>query len=171
MCHNGTDSVALSNATMSAANSSPQCTLSRLQLRRSSARLGARLLLAAQIATSGVLCLADTDSAQLRPVATSGTPVPGGGTFDRFHMEGQPAITPVNDRGQVAFFATLAHARASEGMFLGDANGIEVIALSGSPLPGGGKLASFPEHPVAEQGCQYLRLNHGRSRALSARLP
>ena len=106
------------------------------------------MLLTAQIATSGALCLADADTAQLRPVATSGMPVPGGGTFDRFHVEGQPAITPVNDRGQVAFFATLAHARASEGMFLGDANGIEVIALSGSPVPGGGKLASFPEHPV-----------------------
>jgi hypothetical protein len=75
-------------------------------------------------------------------------PVPGGGTFDRFHLDGEPAITPVNDRGQVAFFATLAHARAREGMFLGDANGIEVIALNGSPLPGGGRLASFSEHPV-----------------------
>jgi len=133
---------------VSAANSTPQCTLSRLHLRRSSASLVARLLLAAQIAASSVLCLADTDRVQLRPVATSGMPVPGGGTFDRFHVEGQPAITPVNDRRQVAFFATLAHARASEGMFLGDANGIQVIALSGSAVPGGGKLAGFPEHPV-----------------------
>ena len=73
---------------------------------------------------------------------------PGGGTFDRFHVEGQPAIAPVNDRGQVAFFATLAHARASEGMFLGDGSRIRVIALSGAPAPGGGKLASFSEHPV-----------------------
>ena len=75
-------------------------------------------------------------------------PAPGGGTFDRFHVEGQPAIAPVNDRGQVAFFATLAHARASEGMFLGDGSRIRVIALSGAPAPGGGKLASFSEHPV-----------------------
>ena len=75
-------------------------------------------------------------------------PAPGGGTFDRFHVEGQPAIAPVNDLGQVAFFATLAHARASEGMFLGDGSRIRVIALSGTPAPGGGKLASFSEHPV-----------------------
>lgn len=121
---------------------------SQLDLRRSGARLVARLLLAAQIATSGALCLADSDTAQLRPVATSGMPVPGGGAFGRFHVAGQPAITPVNDRGEVAFFATLARARASEGIFLGDAKGIQVIALSGSPVPGGGKLASFAAHPV-----------------------
>jgi hypothetical protein len=74
--------------------------------------------------------------------------VPGGGTFARFSVEGQPAIAPINDRGQIAFFATLAHARASEGMFLADAKGIQTIALSGSPVPGGGKLARFSEHPV-----------------------
>lgn len=97
---------------------------------------------------SGALCLADSGTAQLRPVATSGMRVPGGGTFDRFHVEGQPAITPVNDRGQVAFFATLARARASEGIFLGDGTRIKVIAATGAPVPGGGKLASFAEHPV-----------------------
>ena len=133
---------------MSADDSSPHCFVSHLHLCRRSALLVACLLLAAQIAMFSALCLADTDRAQLRRVATSGMPVPGGGTFDRFHVEGQPAITPVNDRGQVAFFATLAHARASEGMFLGDTNGIQVIALSGSPVPGGGRLAGFPEHPV-----------------------
>lgn len=96
----------------------------------------------------GALCFANTDPTQLRPVASSGMPVPGGGTFDRFHVEGQPAIAPVNDRGQVAFFATLARARASEGIFLGDAGRIRVIALSGAAVPGGGKLASFAAHPV-----------------------
>jgi hypothetical protein len=93
-------------------------------------------------------CYADAEPAQLRSVATSGMAVPGGGTFDRFQVEGQPAITPVNDRGQVAFFATLARARASEGMFVGDGRRIEVIALNGSPAPGGGKLVSFAAHPV-----------------------
>jgi hypothetical protein len=94
------------------------------------------------------LCLADTDAAQLRLIASSGMAVPGGGTFDRFHVEGQPAITPVNDRGQVAFFATLARARATEGMFLGDGTRILMIAATGAPAPGGGKLASFAAHPV-----------------------
>ena len=106
------------------------------------------MLLVAQVALAGASCLADTDAVQLRPVATSGMPVSGGGTFDRFHVEGQPAITPVNDHGQVAFFATLARARSSEGMFLGDGSHIQVIAVSGAPAPGGGKLASFATHPV-----------------------
>lgn len=106
------------------------------------------MLLAAAIAMSAGRCFADADPAQLRPVATSGMPVPGGGTFDRFQVEGQPAITPVNDRGQVAFFATLARARASEGMFVGDGSRIEVIAINGTPAPGGGKLVSFAAHPV-----------------------
>jgi len=110
--------------------------------------LVAHLFLAALIATSSASCLADEDPAKLRAVAISGMPAPGGGTFDRFHVEGQPAITPVNDRGQVAFFATLARARATEGMFLGDGKRIRAIALSGAPAPGGGKLASFSEHPV-----------------------
>jgi len=84
----------------------------------------------------------------VRSIVTSGMPSPGGGTFDHFHVEGQPAIAPVNDRGQVAFFATLARARASEGLFLSDGSHIEAIALTGGRVPGGGKLASFAEHPV-----------------------
>ena len=92
--------------------------------------------------------LAQAEAAPMRVVAASGMPVPGGGTFDRFQVERHPAIAPVNDRGQVAFFATLARARASEGMFLGDGRKIDVIALTGSPAPGGGTLASFATHPV-----------------------
>ena len=51
------------------------------------------------------------------------------------------------------FFATLAQAqaqaqaRASEGMFLADANGMQAIALRGGPVPGGGKLDSFSNQP------------------------
>ena len=146
---------------MSADDLSPGWSPSRLHLRRSGAPLFARLLLAAQIATSGASCLADTDPPQLRAVATSGMPAPGGGTFDRFHVEGQPAIAPVNDRGQVAFFATLARARASEGIFLGDGSRIRVIALSGAAAPGGGRLVSFSDHPVPA-------LNRGGAVAFSA---
>ena len=115
---------------------------------RGRARFFVHLVLAVQTTIYGVLCMADAEMAPMRAVAASGKPVPGGGTFDRFHVEGQPAITPVNDRGQVAFFATLARARASEGMFVGDGRKIEVIALAGGPAPGGGKLASFATHPV-----------------------
>ena len=127
---------------------SPQQHLSAGLVPGSEARLIGCVLLVAKVALASASCLADTDSAQLRPVVISGMPASGGGTFDRFHVEGQPAITPVNDRGQVAFFATLARARSSEGMFLADGSRIQVIALSGAPVPGGGKLASFAAHPV-----------------------
>ena len=111
-------------------------------------RVAARALLAAALELSAAWCFADADPPPLRIIAMSGTPVPGGGTFDRFQVEGQPAITPVNDDGKVAFFATLARARASEGMFVSDGKHIEVIALNGTPSPGGGKLLSFAAHPV-----------------------
>lgn len=133
---------------MTTVDSLPSRFLSGLNVRRSAALLAARLILAALIATIGTASFAEPPPARLRAVVTSGMPAPGGGTFDRFHLEGQPTITPVNDRGQVAFFATLARARASEGMFLADANGIQAIALRGGAVPGGGKLDSFSNHPV-----------------------
>ncbi len=117
--------------------------------KRCRARLAAEIVLVLQTALYVAVCIADDEAVvPIKAIAASGMPVPGGGTFDRFHVEGQPAITPVNDRGQVAFFATLARARASEGMFLGDGRKIEVIALTGGAAPGGGKLASFASHPV-----------------------
>jgi hypothetical protein len=127
---------------------SPYCLTSSLLFRLGNGRPVVHILLAAAITTSAGWCFADPDPPQLRLVATSGMPVPGGGTFDRFQVEGQPAITPVNDRGQVAFFATLARARASEGMFVGDGSHIDVIAVNGTSAPGGGKLVSFAAHPV-----------------------
>ena len=119
---------------MTTVDSLPSRFLSGLNVRRSAAPLAARLILAALIATIGTASFAEPPPARLRAVVTSGMPAPGGGTFDRFHLEGQPTITPVNDRGQVAYFATLARARSSEGLFLADANGIQAIALRGRTL-------------------------------------
>lgn len=141
-------SAALTPYPMTPVDSLPNRFLSGLNVRRNAARLAARLILSAQIAAIGTPSFADTPPVPFRVVAASGMPAPGGGTFDRFHLEGQPTITPVNDRGQVAFFATLARARASEGLFLGDVHGIQAIALRGGPVPGGGKLDSFSNHPV-----------------------
>src|SRR5207249_2339522 len=86
--------------TMSADYSSPGWSPSRLDLRRSGVPLVAHLLLAALIATSSVSCLADGDPAKLRAVAISGMPAPGGGTFDRFLVEWQPANDHVDDSTQ-----------------------------------------------------------------------
>src|SRR5262252_4269110 len=57
----------------------------------------------------------------LRAVVRSGLAAPGGGRFDRFDVTAQPIVAPVNGRGQVAFYATVLHAPAREGIFLAEA--------------------------------------------------
>ena len=56
----------------------------------------------------------------LRAVVRSGVAAPGGGRFDRFEVTSQPIVAPVNARGQVAFYATVLHAPAREGIFLAE---------------------------------------------------
>src|SRR6185437_1144971 len=84
----------------------------------------------------------------LRAVVQSGQPAPGGGSFDRFDVVAQPVVAPVNVRGQVAFYATVLHASAREGIFLADAGTITKVAAFGDALPGGGTLSEFAEHPT-----------------------
>ena len=84
----------------------------------------------------------------LRPVIQSGAPAPGGGSFDRFDVTSQPIVAPVNARGQVAFYATVLHAPAREGIFLADARKVTKIAAFGDSLPRGGTLAEFGAHPL-----------------------
>lgn len=91
---------------------------------------------------------AATTPATLRAVVLAGQPAPGGGTFDRFAVESQPVVAPVNDKGQVAFFATLARAAAREGIFLASAGRLSKVALEGDPTPAGGTLAGFGTHPI-----------------------
>ena len=61
------------------------------------------------------------EAGPLRTVVQSGLAAPGGGRFDRFDVASQPVVAPVNARGQVAFYATVLHAPAREGIFLADA--------------------------------------------------
>jgi hypothetical protein len=85
---------------------------------------------------------------ELHAVVSSRMPAPDGGRFDRFDIPGQPVAAPVNGRGQVAFYATVLHARAREGIFLADAGRVTKVAASGDGLPGGGALAGFAEEPL-----------------------
>ena len=87
-------------------------------------------------------------SGPLRAVVQSGQSAPGGGSFDRFDVVAQPVVAPVNARGQVAFYATVLHASAREGIFLADAGTITKVAAFGDALPGGGTLSEFAEHPT-----------------------
>ena len=83
----------------------------------------------------------------LRAVVHSGQAAPGGGSFDRFEVIGQPVVAPVNARGQVAFYATALHAAAREGIFLADEGRITKVAAYGDAAPGGGTLVDFAAQP------------------------
>src|SRR5437879_7507722 len=84
----------------------------------------------------------------IRRVVVTGQPAPGGGAFDRFSVESLPIVAPINNKGQVAFFATILRGRASEGYFLASGPRISKLAADGDPAPGGGVFSGFGRHPV-----------------------
>jgi len=84
----------------------------------------------------------------LRLVVASGQAAPGGGSFNRFDVSSQPIVAPVNSRGQVAFYASVARAKANEGIFLATALRITKVAAVGDAVPGGGVLSEFARHPL-----------------------
>ena len=84
----------------------------------------------------------------LQAVIASGEPSPAEGTFDRFDVEGRTVAAPVNRRGDVAFFASLLHSRAEEGMFLASGGRIAKLAAVGDAVPSGERIASFGENPA-----------------------
>ena len=84
----------------------------------------------------------------LRLVVASGQAAPGGGSFDRFDVSSQPIVAPVNSRGQIAFYASVARAKAKEGIFLATASRITKTAAVGDTVPGGGVLSEFARHPL-----------------------
>jgi len=88
------------------------------------------------------------DAGRLRAVVRSGQAAPGGGRFDRFDVTAQPIAAPVNARGQVAFYATVLHGPAREGIFLAEAGHVTKEAAFGDAVPGGGSLAEFAAHPL-----------------------
>ena len=84
----------------------------------------------------------------LRLVVASGQAAPGGGSFNRFDVSSQPIVAPVNSRGQIAFYASVARAKATEGIFLATASRITKAAAVGDAVPGGGVLSEFARHPL-----------------------
>ena len=89
-----------------------------------------------------------SETGALRAVVRSGLAAPGGGRFDRFDVASQPIVAPVNARGQVAFYATVLHAPARDGVFLAGGGHVTKVAAFGDNLPGGGTLAGFGAHPL-----------------------
>src|SRR3954451_11031431 len=84
----------------------------------------------------------------LQLIVASGQAAPGGGSFNRFDVSSQPIVAPVNSRGQVAFYASVARATATEGIFLATASRITKAAAVGDRVPGGGVLSEFARHPL-----------------------
>jgi hypothetical protein len=66
-------------------------------------------------------------------VAAFGDDLPGGGTLAEFATQPLPAL---NSAGHVAFAAQIAGGRATEGVFLAGADGLQAIALAGDEAPG-----------------------------------
>src|SRR5712671_5048589 len=100
------------------------------------------------LVTAQPTAVAMSETGALRAVVRSGSGAPGGGRFDRFDVTSQPIVAPVNARGQVAFYATVLHAPAREGIFLADGGHVTKVAAFGDNLPGGGALAGFGAHPL-----------------------
>lgn len=84
----------------------------------------------------------------LRAVVRSGMPAPGGGRFDRFDAATQPVVTPVNAKGQVAFYATVLRSASRDGIFIAASGRITKVAAFGDPVPGGGALVDFALDPL-----------------------
>ena len=101
--------------------------------------------LAALVSPAGSL---GAEPRAIRRVVVTGQPAPGGGAFDRFSVESLPIVAPVNDKGQVAFFATVVRGRAGEGFFLASGTRITRVVADGDPVPGGGVFSGFGRHPI-----------------------
>jgi hypothetical protein len=72
-------------------------------------------------------------ASQITKAAAVGDAVPGGGMLSEFARHPLPAL---NDAGKIAFGATVAGARATEGIFLAADGRLKTIALSGNDAPG-----------------------------------
>jgi len=82
------------------------------------------------------------EAGRVTKVAAFGDNLPGGGTLAEFGVHPLPSL---NNAGHVAFVAQVAGGRATEGVFLASADGLQTIALAGDDAPGlpTGVLAGF----------------------------
>jgi hypothetical protein len=82
------------------------------------------------------------EAGHVTKVAAFGDSLPGGGTLAELGAHPLPAL---NSFGHVAFEAQIAGGRATEGVFLAGANGLQAIALVGDDAPGvpAGVLVGF----------------------------
>ncbi|MDO8478336.1 MAG: hypothetical protein Q7W02_19480 [Candidatus Rokubacteria bacterium] len=108
--------------------------------------------LALSASVAGILLaalpVAPAPSTAVRAVAAIGDSAPGGGKFGGFTVESLPVFAPTNNRGQVAFFATIHRGPGGEGFFLRSRDRVTKIAREGDAVPGVGALSGFGRHPI-----------------------
>src|SRR6202049_4688422 len=82
------------------------------------------------------------EAGRVTKVAAFGDELPGGGTLAEFGAHPLPSL---NLSGHAAFTAQIAGGRATEGVFLSGADGVQAIALAGDDAPGvpAGVLGGF----------------------------
>ena len=82
------------------------------------------------------------EAGHVTKVSAFGDSLPGGGTLAEFGAHPLPSL---NSAGHVAFEAQIAGGRATEGVFLAAADGLQAIALAGDDAPGvpAGVLVGF----------------------------
>src|SRR6266581_3750911 len=85
----------------------------------------------------------------IRRVVVTGQPAPGGGAFDRFSVESLPIVAGVdvpaiNDRGDVAYLASVRRGRESlAAIYLHAGGRTRKVVAQGDPAPAGGSFAAF----------------------------
>ena len=84
----------------------------------------------------------------LRRIVGTGQQTPIGGIFDRFDVESQPIVAPVNASGEVAFYATILRNKATEGIFLAAAGTSPRWPRSVTACRGAAMLTQFAKHPM-----------------------
>ncbi|HEY2618125.1 MAG TPA: choice-of-anchor tandem repeat NxxGxxAF-containing protein, partial [Acetobacteraceae bacterium] len=91
------------------------------------------------------------EAGHVTKVAAFGDDLPGGGTLAEFGAHPLPSL---NSAGHVAFDAQIAGGRATEGVFLAGADGLQAIALAGDDAPGvpAGVLVGFDAPALNDNG-------------------
>jgi len=89
--------------------------------------------------------------ARIVKLVADGDAVPGGGVFSGF---GRHPVPTLNDAGELAFVATIAGARAVEGIFVVSARGVRTVALAGVAAPdiSSGTFASLDTPAINNRG-------------------
>ena len=96
----------------------------------------------ASSSTGNTQLLVRSAGGTLRTVATTGDPLPGGGTIARFTASDTDALVDLNNQGDVAFFAS-PPSTIQGGVYLSSGGTLRKIVAANDPAPIGGTFTGF----------------------------